>query len=223
MLERTLEEHGLTVPPFNYPPETRYRPHQREDTSAESASSFSSTPGESLGSNDHATTSPSSPDDPIEVECYDTKTKRKSLDTSITDDKSSTSNKRTRHDSLISSTIVKSEMSVENNLGDSSTQYNGAFAFDLRSPMVPPQVSFWPMTYDHDGGLTALVPTASDASTEHRAYGAWCADTFSFEGYNGDNMISQFEIPLPNTYDTGASCISRRTSTNLDFMPLSSS
>lgn len=224
LLERTLEEHGVKIPPANHPPEMRHRSCQIEDISAESASSFSSTPQESLSSDYQPTTSPSSPDGQIEDDCRDKDKKKRSSDMSIPSDSSinSMSSKRVRHDSLISSAIVKSEMPIDPILDDEAAQYKEAFVLDQSLPMPPPpQTTFWPMTYDHNGGLTSLLPTISDASMEQRTYSAWSNDPFGFHGYNSHDLVSEYDGRLPNTYGIEDSCTPRRFPTNLDFMPLS--
>lgn len=224
LLERTLEEHGVKVPPASHPPEMRHRSYQIEDVSVESVSSFSSTPQESLSSDYQPTTSPSSPDGQIEDDCHYKEKKTRSSDVSITNDNNinSLSNKRVRHDSLISSAIVKTEPPIDPILDDDAAQYKEAFVLDQSLPMPPPpQTTFWPMTYDHNGGLTSLLPTSSDASVEQRAYSAWSNDPFVFHGYNSHDLVSEYDSHLPSTYGIEDSCAPRRFSTNLDFMPLS--
>lgn len=226
MLERTLEEYGVKIPPANHPPEIRHRSCQREDISIDSASSFSSTPHDSLSSDYHPTTSPSSPDGQIEDDCHDKERKKRSSDMSTTDGNNtdSQSNKRIRHDSLISSAIVKTESPIDPILDDEAAQYKEPFVLDQSLSMLPPpQTTFWPMTYDQNGGLTSLLPTNSDAHMEQRAYSAWSNDPFGFHRYNSQDLVSGYDGHLPSTYGIEDSCTSRRFSTNLDFMPLSSS
>jgi hypothetical protein len=222
LLERTLEEHGVKIPPADHPPETRHRSCQIEDVSVESASSFSSTPQECLSSDYQPTTSPSSPDGRIQDDCRDKKRKKPLSDMSNTSDHDTNSlSKRVRHDSLISSAIVKTESPIDPTLDDEAAQYKEAFVHDQSLPMPPtPQTTFWPMTYDHNGGLISLLPTNSNASVEQRDYSAWSNDPFGFHGYNSQDLASGYDGHLPNTYGIENSCTTRRFSTNLDFMPL---
>ena len=226
MLERTLEEHGVKIPLANYPPEMRHRSCQVEDISVESASSFSSTPQEGHSSDYQPTTSPSSPDGQIEDCSRDKERTKRSLDLSIPNNNNSNSlsNKRVRHDSLISSAIVKTELPIDPSLDDEAAQYKEAFVLDQSLPMPPPTpTTFWPMTYDHNGGLTSLLPTNSDASIEQRAYNAWSNDPFGFHAYNSHDLVSEYDGHLPSTFGIEDGCTPRRFSTNLDFMPLSMS
>lgn len=224
LLEQTLESHGLEIPPVSHPPESRHRSRRDEDTSSfESTSSFSSTPQESLMSDDQTATSPSSPDVHTKDESQVALTKKRSPDTLDIKKDGSRGNKRIRHDSLVSPSIVTTEKLVDDALHDDSPMhYEGTAMLNQASTMAPvTQRSFWPMTYDHNGGLTAVYPTISDVGFEHRAFDAWSSDAFAFHEYSGHTMVSHYDEALPSTYGIERSSSIKEATTNLDFMPLS--
>lgn len=218
LLEQMLEDQGLKVPPASYPPETRHHSRRSKGTSsADNASSFSSTPQESSVSDDHATSSPycSYQDERL------VKGAKKRSSVSISADlEGNRSNKRTRNDSLITLADVKVEPEVDNPL-DSITPYDGTFGFGHAATVVAShQPPFWPMAYDHTGGLTALDPTPQDTNIEYSAFSAWCDNSFGYHEYSTHIVPTQYDERLPGPHHHDGNGLSRSFSTNLDFMPL---
>lgn len=216
LLEQILEENGLTVPPADHPPETRHRSRFKEGTSSvENISSFATTPQESLISDEYAASSPSSPKGRIKEEYQLVDMKKRSLEWAEIDNASSEGSKRLRHDSLVNAALIKSESSSDR-ISDETinfpTRHETSFPIDEASIMPDPsQVPFWPMTYDHNGGLTTLYPDPQDSNFEHHDYGAWSNDTLGFQGYGNHTAI---------VCEVGNDILSREPTTNLDFMPL---
>lgn len=111
--------------------------------------------------------------------------------------------------------MVKTESSGDSipNLNiELCTRYEGSLPLEqaMTTP-VPGHASFWPMTYDHSGGLTTLYPDSQDAIIEH-TYDAWSNIALEFQAYDDHTAI---------THETGNNIPQREAATNLDFMPLS--
>lgn len=195
----------------------RYRSRLTEGTSSvENTSSFATTPQESLGSEEHATSSTSSPGSQIKEE-YPLTDKRKMPSEWVEMNNANSQDlKKLRHDSLVSPTMVKTESSGDSipNLNiELCTRYEGSLPLEqaMTTP-VPGHASFWPMTYDHSGGLTTLYPDSQDAIIEQHTYDAWSNIALEFQAYDDHTAI---------TYETGNNIPQREAATNLDFMPLS--
>lgn len=225
LLEQMLEDQGLTVPPANYPPETRHRSRRSKDTSsADIASSFSSTPQESSSSDHHATSPPYCEVDQGQDENRTAKIKKRTSISLSVDNETHHGNKRKRHDSLIMTADVKIESPVDSLLG-SVERYDGTFEFEpiattnTSSRLQPP---FWPMTYDHTGGLTALIPPSQDTNVEYPSFNAWGDDAFNINGYSNHTFPAQYgETRDEYQFSVGRS--PREMNTNLDFMSMGTS
>ncbi|KAJ4991206.1 fungal specific transcription factor domain-containing protein [Stagonosporopsis vannaccii] len=221
LLEQMLEDQGLTVPPANHPPETRHRSRRSKNTSsADNVSSLSSTPQDSSVSEDHAT---SPPHYFVNQGSDERKTpnKRKMSSSLITaNNENHLGNKRIRHDSLIAPAEVKVESPI-NDLLDSVTHYDGTFEFE-QTTNESNRPSFWPMTYDHMGGLTALNLPPQDTNVDYPAFSTWSDTAFEIDVYN-DHVMTAQHGELHDAYRFNAGHPSIGVTTNLDFMAMGTS
>ncbi|KAH6639278.1 hypothetical protein C7974DRAFT_373534 [Boeremia exigua] len=169
LLEKILRDEGLTVPQPNYPPETRQHSRRSEPTvSADKITSFSSTPQDSSVSDDHTASSPCYSTVAVQDEHQPLVTKKRALAVVDADHSNYQCNKKMRHDSLIMSTDVKEESPVEDTLA-SAIQYDEPYNFNHTATITPPiQTPFWPMEYDHNGGLTLLLSESQERVVEYR-------------------------------------------------------
>lgn len=219
LLEQLLEDQGLTVPPANYPPETRHRSRRSKNTSsADNVSSFSSTPQEGSISEDHATSPPHGLMDSGQgQQRTPNKKKKRSLKSDTIDSDSHLDNKRIRHDSLITPPDVKVESPIDNLL-DPVTRYDGTFDFELVTTTDTTSQPFWPMTSE----LTALVPPPQAANIEYSAFSAWSDSAFVIDGYSDPALTAQHG-EFRDMYRIDASHKSMGVTTNLDFMSMGTS
>lgn len=224
LLEQMLEEQGLKVPPATYPPETRHGSRRnKNNSSADSASSFSSTPQETSYSDDHATSSPYHAVEKDHDGLTDTKSRKRSSIVMNAKDFDGRDSKRTRNDSLITLADVKVEPPVDFPFDANITHYEEAFNFhSVTTTTTSSQPPFWPMAYDHTGGLTALVAPLQNKPADYAAFSAWSNDAFGYGEHSSYTTNTQHgEESDLHHYDMKSPV--GGVATNLDFMPLGAS
>lgn len=153
----------------------------------------------------------------------DAKSRKRSSEVQGANDIRGHDSKRTRNDSMITLADVKIEPPIENLIDSTITHYEETFDFHQDAATTTShQLPFWPMTYDHTGGLTALTLPPQDKPVEYAAFSAWSNDAFCDQTHNNYTVNSQYEeIPGAHRYDTNTPV--RGMITNLDFMPLGES
>lgn len=207
MLEGLLEEQGLTVPPASHPPESRHRSRQSKETS-----SVNDTPSSS---------SPYSSDDQTKEKHPTTTTRKRSSIHIEVDTTRAHFDKRSRHDSLITPADIKPESPIQKGTGK-VTHLSRPYELDQFAMLPPPDSApLWPMAHEHTGGQTTIYSTLQTTRIDNCAYSAWTDRTFDFQSYNHYSLGAQHEGPLNTEYQYAGISPAGRSTTNLDFMSLS--
>lgn len=222
MLEGLLEEQGLTVPPASHPPESRHRSRQSKETSSVNDTPLSSsTPQDGSICESHTTSSPYSSDDQTKEKHPVTTTRKRSSIHIEIDTARAHFDKRSRHDSLITPADVKPESPIQK--GTSKvTHLSGPYELDQFAKLPPPDsVPLWPTAHEHTGAQTMIYSTLQTTRIDNCAYSAWSDRTFDFQSYNHYSLGTQHEDPLNTEHQYAGISPAGKSTTNLDFMSLS--
>ncbi|KAF2621506.1 hypothetical protein BU25DRAFT_416037 [Macroventuria anomochaeta] len=224
LLERLLEDQGLTVPPANHPPETRHRSRRSKDTSTvDNTSLYSSTPQESSISDDHTASLPYSSDDQIKDEHQTPNINKRSSVLFDVDYESGHMSKRMGQNSFIAPVYLRAESARQYSTGSVTNRKRPCKLDQLAKIPLSDQASLWSTKFDYSSDQATIQPGPQDTNIECRAYSAWGHGAFDLHGYNNHTLTVQYGEVLHTGHQYNAPSPPRGVITNLDFMPLNTS
>jgi hypothetical protein len=211
LLERLLQDQGVTVPPAAYPPETRYRVCQGKEApyNSDSSQPLSASQG-SPSSTIHIISSPCS----VTAEQRDDHGTPSELPWAVNSLESHCGRvkKRRRNDSLVAPSALEADFVLDTLIDPTLHPSEPRTPHHLSNMSLPSADFGWPTA-------ASLYSTTAITNHSQSVYSSWSRDTYEAQSHTCHLTRTEHEKVIGTWNQSDSICMDRAT-INLDYMPL---